>query len=309
MKIKLIKFNSILFFLFLTLSLNAHADFDEIVIFGDSFSDTGNLASIRGPFPNSPFFEASRVSNSPVAVEGLAKKLDLSIDPSMHLVAGAGGSNFSVAGASASGDRPIDLSNQVAAYLLQTAGVASKNSLYVMFIGTNDLRVARDVSRKDSKTKLKAAVATIKQQLLVLISAGAQNIMVINAPNIGALPETRLLAAQTKNKRLVKQSKKLSKQFNKRLANQIKRIEKSTGVDLVLFDLFSYLQKILVNSKALGFTNTTDACFSIVNESFNPNCEFGQRFDEHLFFDENHITGRVHERVSRALYAEVPEAL
>lgn len=61
MNIKIIQFNWLVFFLFLT--FNAYAEFDEIVVFGDSLSDTGSLASVTGAFLNPPFFEASRVSD------------------------------------------------------------------------------------------------------------------------------------------------------------------------------------------------------------------------------------------------------
>lgn len=307
MNIKKIKLNLLLLITFL--SFNAHAEFDEMVVFGDSLSDTGNLASTGVVFPSPPFYAASRVSNGPVAVEGLADKLGLSAEASMHLVGGAGGSNFSVAGARArpESDFPIDLGDQVGAYLLQVGGIASENTLYVVFIGGNDVRDARGVSHKQSKVILGAAAKVIDQQLRLLIAAGAQHILVANSPDIGSIPETHLLAAATNNKHLVRQTKRRSKQFNRILARKIRAIERDTDQDLVLFDVFAYLQKILRNSVAYGYSNTNDACFSTANDVFNSECEFGQRFSEHLFFDEIHPTGRSHERVSRALYAEVPE--
>ena len=307
MIIKIIQFKCLLVFAFLT--LNAQAGFDDMYVFGDSLSDTGNFASINGAFPNPPFFEASRVSNGPVAVEGLAEKLGLSVDASMHLVAGSGGSNFAVTTARAAGNAPIDLTTQVGAYLLQSGGFASANSLYVMFIGGNDVRDSGGLSHADAKIILNNAVGTIDQQLRILIAAGAEHILVVNSPNIGAIPETRLLATQNSNKHLVRQMKRRSMLFNKKLARKVSRIEYDTGLDLVLFDLFNYLQKILRNSEALAYTNTDDACFSTLSLSFNPGCEFGLRFDEYLFFDEIHLTGRTHERISRALYAEIPEGL
>ena len=306
MKIKIVQLKYLLVLAFLT--LNAHAEFNEMVVFGDSLSDTGNFASINGAFPSPPFFQASRVSNGPVAVEGLAEKLGLSVEASLHLVANTGGSNFAVAAARAGGNTPIDLTSQVGAYLLRVGGFASADSLFVMFIGGNDIRDTRDLSRRDARETLSAAAAAIDQQLRLLIAAGAEHILVVNSANIGAIPEIRLLADEN-NKHLANQMKRHSIQFNRKLARKVRRIEYDTGLDLVLFDLFSYLQKIFINSEALAYTNTVDACFSTEMLAFNPDCEFGQRFDEYLFFDEIHLTGRSHERVSRAMFAEVPEKL
>jgi phospholipase/lecithinase/hemolysin len=130
---------------------------------------------------------------------------------------------------------------------------------------------------------------------------------VVNSPDIGSIPETGIAAIEENNKHLARQTKRRSRQFNRKLARKIWRIEYDTSLDLVLFDIFDYLQKVLRNSTALGYENTTDACFSTVMGQFNPECEFGQRFPEFLFFDEIHPTGRSHERVSRAMFAEVPE--
>ena len=296
-----------LLLLFILLSFNARADFTEIVVFGDSLSDTGNLASVNNGFPNPPFYAGSRVSNGPVAVEGLAEKMGLSAEPSLHLVAGSGGGNFAVAGARAGGSEPIDLAMQVGAYLLQVGGIASAETLYVMFIGGNDVRDARDVPHSEAKIILSAATDVIDQQLRTIIAAGAQHIMVVNAPDIGRIPETSLLAAQIGNKHLARKASRRSEMFNRQLHRIVRQIEHDSGLDLVLFDLDAYLEKILNNAYAYGFSNTQDACFSTQTFVFNPDCESGQRFDQHLFFDEIHPSARSHERLSRALYAEVPQ--
>lgn len=57
-------FRYIALFLF---SATALADYSDVYIFGDSLSDTGNLASVTAdlPFP----YYMNRVTNGPVAVE------------------------------------------------------------------------------------------------------------------------------------------------------------------------------------------------------------------------------------------------
>ena len=61
----------------------ADDDFSTLVIFSDSLSDTGNLASVQGDFPF-PFF-MNRVSNGPIMVDILADLLGLTAAPSLHL--------------------------------------------------------------------------------------------------------------------------------------------------------------------------------------------------------------------------------
>lgn len=295
------------------MSFNVFADFDELIVFGDSLSDTGNLASIPGSPIFPPFFyEQSRVSNGPVAVEGLAEKLGLSAEPSLHLdsILGIVGTNFAVAGATAGGVSPIDLETQVNAFLGHSNNVAPEDAVYVMFIGGNDVRDARDENKQVGRAMVKDAVDSVDRQLRRLIDAGAQHIFVVNAPDIGIIPETRLVAASTNNKQLVRRATALTKKFNRKLARKVRRIEKQTGLDLVLFDLFGHMEKMLENSVALGYSNTTDACFTGDGlQPFHLDCAtaYGPDFSSFLFFDSIHPTGRSHERVSRAFYAEVNE--
>ena len=85
----MIKCKQLKFFLPLLLIFSgwAQADpsFSRVFVFGDSLSDTGNLASVIGPFPAPPYF-MNRVSNGPVAVEALAARLGHTAEASLHLI-------------------------------------------------------------------------------------------------------------------------------------------------------------------------------------------------------------------------------
>lgn len=98
----------------------------------------------------------------------------------------------------------------------------------------------------------------------------------------------------------------LSKRFNRKLAKAVRTIEQDLDIDIVLFDLAGYLDRVLDNNLALEFGNDTDACYSTVT-GFHPECDNGQNFDGFVFFDEVHPTARVHERAARAMYSVVPE--
>ena len=107
----------------------AWAAYAELVVFGDSLSDTGNLASLTIiDFPW-PYYE-NRVSNGPLAVDVLAAQLGLSAEASLHLVFASGGGNFAVDGAKAAGDDAEDLVWQQQAHLAREGGTAIANALY-----------------------------------------------------------------------------------------------------------------------------------------------------------------------------------
>ena len=122
--------------------VQADTSFSRVYVFGDSLSDTGNLASIFGPFPMPPFYK-NRVSNGPVGVEVLAQKLGHTAEASLHLIGPSVGSNYAVAGANALGSDPIDLGTQVLAFQANHGFIAPPDALYVVFIGGNDVRSSR----------------------------------------------------------------------------------------------------------------------------------------------------------------------
>ncbi|RMF16132.1 MAG: hypothetical protein D6758_08540 [Gammaproteobacteria bacterium] len=295
------------FALSLLLSVAVQArDYSKVYVFGDSLSDMGNLASVTQPFPNPPF-AGNRVSNGAVGVEVMASMLGVTLAPSLHLIGPEQGTNYAVAGARAGTDEPIDLNTQVGAFLLNHGGQAPSDALYVMFIGGNDVRAARDEA--DFTTALgiiRTAVQGEEQALRTLIGAGARHIMVINVPNIGSIPETQLIAEQLGQPMLPVMASWKTMIYNRKLSRAVKRIERDTEVDIVEADLFRLFSNILRDADAYGYTNTTEACFSSRTMSFNPGCNYGANFDSYVFFDEIHPTAVTHAKAGRVLYGLAP---
>ena len=106
----------------------AAGPFSSVFVFGDSLSDTGNLAEIQGAnFPNPPFFNDS-VTNGRPAVVLLAQHFGLPERPSLfangfqdtHNLFGPGfqfGTNYAIAGARAFQPGVGDLTDQVTGFL------------------------------------------------------------------------------------------------------------------------------------------------------------------------------------------------
>jgi phospholipase/lecithinase/hemolysin len=282
--------------------VQAAGQYSHVYVFGDSLSDTGNLASVIGPFPY-PYY-MNRVSNGPVAVEIMAAKLGLDADASLHLVGPAVGSNYAVAGANAFGDEDIDLGFQVQLFQANHVAGAPVEALYTVMIGGNDLRAARDAPDLASAiTTVIAAATQVKQAILALAQSGARSFLVINSPNLANIPETQLIAASTNEPRLIKRSRLLSQIYRVALHKALQDLKHDRHLHIVEFDLFRFFNKVAKQADRYGITNTTDACFSSETFTFHPDCDFGQNFDQFFYFDEIHPTARVHAILGEALYA------
>src|SRR5215213_5904819 len=74
--------------------------FTDLVVFGDSLSDIGNIA--QAPFINTPgpFYWNGRFSNGPVHAETLATGLGL---PALNRSTASGGNDFAYGGATTTG--------------------------------------------------------------------------------------------------------------------------------------------------------------------------------------------------------------
>ncbi len=282
--------------------VQAASPYSQLFVFGDSLSDTGNLASVAGDFPSPPFYN-NRVSNGPVTVEILANKLGLTAQASLHLVGPQIGTNYAVAGANAAGIEGIDLPAQTVIFLANNGGIAPADALYVVMIGGNDIRSARGLADTDqANAVIDAAVDQVMQSINQLALAGARSFLLVSAPDIGVIPETQILALLNNDPGMVKRASKLSKRFRKQLKRAGKALEEDADLEITLFDLLGFFNELLEEADEQGFTNTTEACFSSISFSFNPGCNFGLNFDQYIFFDEIHPTARVHAIVGEAAF-------
>jgi len=290
-------------FLWIPVGSSAEESFSEIFIFGDSLSDNGNLAAVPGFEFLSMFPYDDGLSNGPRAVEVLAQGLGLDADPSLHLVrAFPVGTNFAVAGARAVtlGIPPtIDLPTQIGSFLQSHKGIAPADALYVIFIGGNDIRDARgEPDNRAAKAIIREAVDGAASAIRALAGAGAKRILVANAPNIGAIPETRALG----DRKFAKRATRLTKSFNKRLTKAIRNVEWDFDFEIMEFDTFRFIRLVRKLGVRFGlFTNIDDACFFSFLGTFNPECELGKNFDSFVFFDEIHPTAKVHQLAGEAM--------
>ena len=270
---------------------------DQIFVFGDSLSDVGNGAIATGaPFP-APFFN-NRVSNGPVALDVMAAEFGLTLTPSL-----AGGNNYAVAGARAGGMAMVDLGFQLQSFIATHPAGAPTDALYVIMIGGNDVRDARDeFSPVAAAEMLRNGVNGIAGALQTLIDYGARNIMVVNAPDLGNIPETRMIAAELGDWFKTAATWK-SVRFNAQLYWKVRQIEWRNRMHIKQFNLFGTTNEFLQDAETYQFSNTTDACFNPYVEPFvfHPVCDF----NTFAFFDPIHPTAKLHALVGMRMAEKV----
>ncbi len=301
-------FQLVAFFLclFFILPVKADQSFSNMFIFGDSMSDTGNLASVVGDFP--PVYYNNRVSNGPVVVEVLGENLGLSTDASLHLINQNAGTNYAVASAKSGESGPFDLDVQVNAFLMVNEFSAPEDALYVLFIGGNDVRSARDMEdRHLVKAVVKKAADNIKKNISKLIDSGAKFFVVMNSIDMGRIPEALLPGSELKNSSLSKRTTKITRRFNHLLKRNLRDIEKEFDIEIAEFNSFKFLRRVIARAELFGFSYTREPCFFYSTLTFHPDCNFGRNSDAFLFFDEKHTSAKGNRLIGNALFEFVNE--
>lgn len=284
------------------------ASFSSLYVFGDSLSDTGNLAAVRGDFP-APYFQ-NRVSNGPLAVDVLAERLGLSARASLYLLGRQEGGNYAVAGARARGNDFIDLPSQVVMFLAQQGNDAPERALYVVFIGGNDVRDARDEPNAERANAIvDDAVSEIANNVQLLLRAGARSLLVMNSPDVSLLPENALLTAATGDRFVAQRATRVSERFRVQLGRALQRLQREHDQAwLQEVDVYTASRLIARQAAQFGISNTTEACFSSETSTFHPDCAGGAGFDRFYFFDEIHPSAKVHRLIGEGIYQGLTQA-
>lgn len=280
---------------------HGQAQFERVIIFGDSLSDTGNLAIINLPFP---YFE-NRISNGPVAADFVTQSLGLNADRSGHLFSNGSGNNFSVAGGNIIGGDPEDLTQQIDAFFARDSDPLSSLDLVIVFMGGNDLRDIRNIADESSAAqRINETIMVIKQQLQRLVDAGARKIFVPNVANIGRVPET--LNRETSDPGVSSLAANYVRSYNQLLESSLSGLIDAGDTEIVIFDLFSALESILETPQAFGFDNSTQGCFDPDEFDIETSCVlFG--LNSRVFFDSLHPSSKTHQLIAQQMISFLPK--
>lgn len=210
--------------------------YNQIVIFGDSLSDIGNLywADLE-ILPQSPPYYEGRFSNGPTWSDHVSEYFF-----SNHQITTQ---NYAVGGETTYFHNPFDgylpytLSDSRYDYYLHNIGKDKSQTLFIVWIGGNDyLNGSSDPEQMTSNV-----AKTIQSHIESLIDVGGLHFLVINLPDLSKIPYAMKCDDP-------QQFHLLSKLHNDKLTNSVAALQMAhPTITIQLFDMFSLFEHILSN--------------------------------------------------------------
>ncbi|MBI5445701.1 MAG: SGNH/GDSL hydrolase family protein [Deltaproteobacteria bacterium] len=269
---------------------------NEVVVLGDSLSDTGNLYALTGSFPPSPPY-AERFSNGPVWVEYLAKQLHVPLDSRAY--GGALTGPVAVLGSTFSNFDNIQypgvfpplpgIQEEVDALLADHPRGLNPAALYVVWAGGNEVFLGLQLGPAELAQLLQDAVQNLAGTVCRLGLAGARHFAVGNLPDLGLTPLGWSLGPQGAGMLSV-----VSAQFNAGLAQAVGALPDACADTVVMLDAFQYTHDITARPKAFGFANVAEPCVVKTAGGFDFNEDCMADPESFLFWDEVHPTTAGH---------------
>ncbi|MEE8057271.1 MAG: SGNH/GDSL hydrolase family protein [Pseudomonadales bacterium] len=324
---------TIFFLIFNVIHIQAQT-FSDCVVFGDSLSDSGNLAGIINdirvdiPPPFGPLAEIFYFRNSDgelyntsanghVFAENLCELLGYTLTPgraegSYTVWVGpfpvvlnwnsSDGSNYAFSGAAAVGDTSetelFDLSAQVDSFVEMNEGAADANHLYIISIGANDILFKSG----DTYGNIDSAVSEISSQIERLHTAGARNFLVPNMPDLSLTPD------HLDDPTLFRHAK----YFNDQLSIEMSSLSSLEQIHIVEPNEMEILNQIIASERFIDTTSTACTVSFLIEELLllpggtvivdeDRDCD-GNDLDAFVWFDGIHLTSAAHQALSDAFY-------
>jgi outer membrane lipase/esterase len=242
--------------------------YDNLIVFGDSYCDVGNLfLATGGAEPAAPYFEG-RFSNGPIWLDHVAGFLGLPLKPSL-----LNGTDYAFGGAWVTEPQSVtgvpSVPQQVELYLSQHDGKADPNALYILEGGGNDILDTTTGTPEALGWRIAEAIAGSE---LLLRQAGARHFVIPNLLNVSLLPAA---AGNTSF------ASAASLATNK-AEDELLRFEESLeGVHIIRLDVFSMISAVVTDPTHFGFSDIKYPCLTTVVCS-DP--------DHTFFWDTHHPT-------------------
>ena len=297
--------------------------YSAIYAFGDSLSDAGNISiSTGGTTPVSPpyykqqygILSGNVFSNGPTWVQNLSIALGLGkLAPSL-----AGGTDFAFGGAQ-TGSTPqnanlpayaaVSLPAQLSEFRTREPN-PSANALYTISVGSNDIDtiLATTLTAQQQTTDINAAVANEIAFVNHLVGDGAKNLLVLDVPDLGKIPEiTQGLdnGSNTPSAGYDAQASQLASEYNTALNSQLAAI---TGANVHVVDTYTLLDNAIADPAAYGLTNVTtpvwDGNFTSASSGTLAATNTAQQ-DQYLFWDTYHPTETGHQAIAESAETEL----
>ena len=283
----------------------ASAQISQVVFFGDSLTDSGNLALAigsdatqvitgNGYIPSQPY-ASGQFTNGDVWAKTFAAALGLPLSGQPSLL---GGNDYAFGGARVATDGaglPPSVLAQQNLFLSSHGNVAPSSALYVLAGGGNDARdaLAAAASSMNPFAVILGAAQAYAQSIGTLVdqlqASGAQQIVVWDIPDIGLAPAVADAGGGASFLGTA-----VSRAMNRALERQL---DGEPGVSI--FDVFGLQNEIVADPAAFGLVNVTDAC-GAPSEQCDPATA--------LYWDGIHPTAAGHALLAQGmLVVAVPE--
>ncbi|MGC2048404.1 MAG: SGNH/GDSL hydrolase family protein [Gallionella sp.] len=305
---------------------SAQLTFSSIVVFGTSLSDPGNAFSLlahpiagmnlesnvsqnKPPYdtldeslvPSAPYAKGGHhFSNGATWIEQFAQARGFAADVGAAFQSNSPKArNYAVGGARATYyPARVNLPQQVQAFLADVGQMPSADALYVIEIGSNDIRDALVVfftvyqTTQDQAQAATAANAVLTNALnsiagniQTLYTLGAKKFLVVNAARIDLVPAVTALGPDVTGV-----AASLTNGFNQGLAlNVLATLSGLPGIQIAHMDIASLMNSILQAPSDFGLTNVTEPCITPNTPPFT--C---QQPDHFFFWDGIHPTKAIH---------------
>ena len=250
--------------------------YDAVFVFGDSLSDSGNIAASLGPdfptavYPNGQF------------TNGAEWTTQIGLSPSL-----LGGNNYAFGGARTAdnGDATPDLLAQIGMFTASAAQLGA-NPLAVIWTGGNDFR---DLAPGDDLGAFVTSIThTIAKGVRLLNDAGIEDFVVFNLPNFSALPEYAGDALGAG------QASFVTGVVNGAIAKKVSRLDnRYDDASVGLFDIDSLFQEVLASAPEA--TRQLRCLDDLADCAANPT--------NYVFYDDIHPMEWVHSELARQFSA------
>lgn len=180
----------IFLFLFLMVSfINVHAaKINNLIFFGDSLSDNGNLYSLLlHVIPKSPPYFDGRFTNGTTWAENLGKYY-YNKNYADYKIYAVGGATAVFHLPSSKFFSPTLLSLEVDKYLLDSIFTNKSNTMFVIWIGGNDYLFDENADMEQATSKVVNKISWAVNRLRIF---GGKNFLVLNLPDLSRIPKTQ----------------------------------------------------------------------------------------------------------------------
>ncbi len=300
-----------------------------IYAFGDSLSDAGNLSvltKLTGTEPVSPPYYQEKYgaisgnvfSNGPTWVQDLSTALKLgTLAPSL-----VGGTDFAYGGAETgltpqnANDTEIQAISLPSQILQFQAAVPqpSANAIYTLSIGSNDLLDilgATGLTTQQQTTDVNAAVANEIAFIKQLAGDGAKNLLVLNVPDLGKVPDITegiVNGSNTPSAALDAEASQLAAQYNTDLDSQLTSLASANSLNVHVVDAYQLINNVVADPAPYGLTNVTSPVWSgnYTSSTSGTLAATGSAAqDQYLFWDHLHPTETGHQQIAAAAEVEL----